>query len=419
MLDRKQAPVAYMLDDLALTKPQVTKLKNGLELHCLTDDTNPVIKLDCVFPYGKFHEEVPGQATICAKLLTEGTKSYNSEDFQNTLDHYGAHFDVSADYDHTTLTLLCLKEHVRVLLPLFKSVITEPLFDFGDFEKIKIQRIQKIRVNAQKNALIATKLLRNKLLKGSPYSIVLEEEHLKAIQINDVVSYFNKQIKTKPNLIIAGDVSEKVVDLLDDTFGTLTFKSESPNYIVELTSDFKEEVHQKSGSVQASLRIGTISIAKTHDDYFDLSISNEILGGYFGSRLMRNIREDKGYTYGIYSTIINYKYLDYHIIGADVKLEFVDDAVEEIFKEMKIMQTDLVSNEELETVKNYMLGKLAGHLDTIFSQADNYKSKLFEGLDFQQYFDDYVSAIKKISSERILEISQKYFSKDYCIVKVI
>lgn len=419
MLDRKQAPEAYMLDDLALTKPQINQLKNKLELHCLADDTNPVIKLDCVFPYGKIHETVKGQASICAKILTEGTKSYHSEEFQNTLDHYGAHVDVSADYDHFTVTLLCLKDHVTVLLPLLKSIITEPLLDIEDFEKIKVQQIQKIRVNDKKNALIATKLLRNKLLKGSAYSVVLEEKDLITLQIEDVIAFFEKLSNTQPQLIIAGDVSDKVLDLLDSTLGLLTFQNESQALKTELNSDYKEEVFQKPGSVQASIRIGAISIPKSDPDYFDLSITNEIFGGYFGSRLMKNIREDKGYTYGIYSTIINYKYVDYHIIGADVKLDFVDDAVAEIFKEMKIMQTELVSEEELETVKNYMLGKLAGHLDTIFSQADNYKSKLFDGVDFQQYFDDYVNAIKNITSERILEISQKHFSKEYCVVKVV
>lgn len=418
MLDRKQAPEAYMLDDLALTQPRVIKLKNGLEIHCLTDDTNPVIKLDCVFPVGKIHEEVSGQASICAKLLTEGTHSYSSEDFQSTLDHYGAHLDVSADYDHITVTLLCLKDHVRVLLPILKSVITEPLFDQEDFEKIKIQQIQKIRVNAQKNALIATKLLRNKLLKGSAYGVVLEEVHVKALQLNDITSFFEKLSNIKPHFIIAGDVSDKVENLIEDNFGLLQFNSETPLYKSELKPDFGEEVFQKPGSVQASLRIGALSIAKNNPDYFDLAISNEILGGYFGSRLMKNIREDKGYTYGIYSSVLNYKYVDYHIIGADVKLDSVNEAVEEIFKEMKIMQTELVSEDELETVKNYMLGKLAGHLDTVFSQADNYKSKLFDGVNFQQYFDDYVEAIKNISSERIREISKEYFSNDYCVVKV-
>ncbi len=419
MLDRKLAPDAYMLDDLALTKPRITKLKNGLELHCLAAATNPVIKLDCVFPIGKVHENRPGQASICAKLLTEGTQSYSSEDFQNTLDHYGAHLDASADYDHVTISLLCLKEHVGILLPILKSVITEPLFDNEDFEKIKVQQIQKIRVNAQKNALIATKLLRNKLLKGSAYSVVLEEEHVKALNINDISSFFERLKTTKPFLVIAGDVTDKVENLLDDHLGLLQFEQGHAFEAPELKTDFQEEVFQKPGSVQASIRLGSLSVPRSSPDYFDLAISNEILGGYFGSRLMKNIRENKGYTYGISSSLLNYKYVNYHIIGADVKLEFVDEAVEEVFKEMKIMQTELVSLNELETVKNYMLGKLAGHLDTIFSQADNYKSKLFEGVNFQQYFDDYVAAIRTISAERIMEISQKYFSKKYCVVKVV
>ncbi|MBK6267370.1 insulinase family protein [Marivirga sp. S37H4] len=419
MLDRTQAPEAYMLDDLALTKPSITKLKNNLEIHCLTDDTNPVIKIDYMLPFGKVNDQVPGQAYMSAKLLTEGTKSYPAEVLQNTLDHYGAHLDVTADYDHTTISLLCLKEYITPLLPLLKSIITEPLLDVADFDKLKYQQIQKVRVNAQKNALIATKLLRNNLLKGTNYGVVLEEEHLNKLKLQDVTSFYEDFYSRQPKLVIAGEVSEEVIGLIDDYLGTLKFEVNEVTYTGKLTPDYEETIFQKTGSVQASLRMGTLSIPKSNNDYFALSIANEILGGYFGSRLMKNIREDKGYTYGISSMVINYKHEDYHLIGADVKLAHVDDAVAEIYKEMEDMQQHEVSQEELETVKNYMLGKLAGHLDTIFSQADNYKSKLSEGIDFQNYFDAYVHAIRTISASRIQEISKKYFSKEYCVVKVV
>ncbi|PTB96834.1 hypothetical protein C9994_05595 [Marivirga lumbricoides] len=419
MLDRTQAPEAFMLDDLALSQPDISTLKNQLQLHSFSDSTNPVIKVDILFPFGKVNDEVPGQAQICAKLLTEGTKSYSSAVFQNTLDHYGAHLDVAVDYDTTTVTLLCLKTHVNTLLPLLKSVITEPLFDQADFDKIKFQQIQKVRVNAQKNAMIATKLLRNKLLNGTNYSIVLDEEYLNKLKLEDIVSFYNNYYKHQPDLIIAGDISDGLVKQMDDSFGTLEFSSKGVKFEGKLSPDYSKETFEKPGSVQASIRLGALSIPKKNPDYFALSIANEILGGYFGSRLMKNIREDKGYTYGIYSMIINQQYADYQIIGADVKFDFVDDAIAEIHKEIEKMQQEEVSLEELETVKNYMLGKMAGNLDTIFSQAENYKSKLSEEVNYQDYFDAYIHTIRTISPSRILEISKKYFSQTYCEIKVV
>lgn len=419
MLDRTQAPEAFMLDDLALSQPSISTLKNQLKLHSFVDGTNPVIKVDFLFPFGKVNDEVPGQAQICAKLLTEGTKSYQGDVFQSTLDHYGAHLDVAVDYDTTTVTLLCLKTHINTLLPLLKSVITEPLFDQADFDKIKFQQIQKIKVNAQKNAMIATKLLRNKLLSGTNYSVVLEEEHLSKLQLEDIITFYTNYYKHQPELIIAGDISEIVVKQLNDIFGTLDFSSKEVKFKGKLVPDYSEKTFEKPGSVQASIRLGALSIPKKHSDYFALSIANEILGGYFGSRLMKNIREDKGYTYGIYSMIVNQQYADYQIIGADVKLDFVDDAISEIYKEIDKMQQEEVSSEELETVKNYMLGKLAGNLDTIFSQAENYKSKLSEEVNYQDYFDAYVHTIRTVTPARILEVSKKYFSKPYCEIKVV
>jgi predicted Zn-dependent peptidase len=198
----------------------------------------------------------------------------------------------------------------------------------------------------------------------------------------------------------------------------LAFSSNEIPYDGKLNALTENHLIKREGSVQASIRMGAISISRGHPDYFDLSIANEILGGYFGSRLMKNIREDKGYTYGIYSILINYRHLDYHIIGADVKIDHVDDTVKEVYKEMEVLKTTLVPEEEIETIKNYMLGKIASSLDTVFHQSENYKAKLSEGADYIDYFDNYVNKIRNITAERILEISNKYFSEKYCVVKV-
>lgn len=419
MLDRTKAPEAHLLDELALAEPSVSKLDNAVEVHGFRDETNPVIKFDIFFPIGKVHESKAGIANICGKLISEATLSYSSELLQDTLDHYGAHLDVSVDFDETTISLLCLKEHANLLLPVVKSIVTEPLFDAADFDKIKYQLIQRIRINNGKNNVLATKAIRTQLLAGSPYAKFASEESINSISLKEVKDFFNTYFKVQPTIVIAGQVDEQVLGKTNTLFGILNFNTlkELPKFALD--SNFETSEIKREGSVQASIRLACLSIGKSHPDYFTLSIANEILGGYFGSRLMKNIREEKGYTYGIYSSIINYKNVDYQVIGADVQLANVDDAIKECKKELQFMQTSVVSDNELLTVKNYMLGKLATNLDNIFSQADNYKAKLVEGVNFQEYFSLYVNAIRNVSSEEILKVSRKYFSKEFSIVKVI
>lgn len=418
MLDRQTAPESFMLKDLSLAKPVVKQLSNGLSIHILEDNTSPVLKLDILFSAGKVNDEKPGQSLICAKAMVEGTKSYPGSELQELLDHYGAHLSVSVDYDFTTVTLLCLKEHISILLPALKSAVTEPLFAAEDFEKIKLQQIQKVRVNSKKNALIASKDLRKKLLHGTPYSMTLDEEYLDAIKLEDIKSYFDKYFSIQPDIIIAGDFDEAAYGLLTKHFGTLEFSTQNFEYQANLSSQIEDKLIERPGSVQASIRMGAMSISRNHPDYFDLSVTNEILGGYFGSRLMKNIREDKGYTYGIYSVLVNYKHLDYQIIGADVKIEHVEDTVTEVYKEIQKLKTDRVPDKEIETIKNYMLGNIASNLDTVFHQSDNYISKLSEGVDYLDYFEAFVKSIRNISADRIMEISKKHFSEEYCVVKV-
>lgn len=419
MLDRTQAPKAFLLEDLSLADVEIHQLENNIKVHTFADDINPVVKLDLFFLSGKRHEAISGTATICAKLMADATLSYSSEKLQETLDHYGAHLDVSVDYDDTTVSMLCLKEHVHMLLPIVKSIITEPLFDQAEFEKIKYQLIQRIKINNGKNNVLATKGIRSQLLAGSPYGTFASEESISQIVLEEVVQYFEKHLKVEPQIVIAGHIDDALLEELNTHFGILTFTSEKEELDFQLETTYSQKEIQRPGSVQASIRLGTLSIGKQHEDYYKLSIANEILGGYFGSRLMKNIREDKGYTYGIYSSINNYQAIDYHVIGADVQLENVDDAISECKKELLAMQTVPVSAKELDTVKNYMLGKLASNLDNIFSQADNYKSKLAEGVSYKPYFTAYVDAIRNITSEDILAVSKKYFSNPYAEVKVV
>jgi predicted Zn-dependent peptidase len=157
--------------------------------------------------------------------------------------------------------------------------------------------------------------------------------------------------------------------------------------------------------------LGTQIINRSHPDYQKFLVTNEILGGFFGSRLMKNIREDKGFTYGIGASVNVFEHEAYMVIGTDVKKEVANQTFEEIEKEIKMLQTTLVDEEELAIVKNYILGSFMGSINTPFSLIDKYKTLHYSNLNYD-YYDRYYETISQISAETVREIAQQYLNYD-------
>lgn len=214
-------------------------------------------------------------------------------------------------------------------------------------------------------------------------------------------------------MIAAGKIDD---DILKEI--TLHFdKDWANNSIADITQpDFIESEQlfnyiEKSDALQSAIRLGTKLINRTHPDFPALQVVNTILGGYFGSRLMANIREDKGYTYGIGSGMSSMKYSGAIFIATEVGADVTRLAMTEIEKEIRILKTELVSDEELSLVKNYMLGSLLGSLENVFSHADKFKNVYLSGLDFE-YYDRYTEVIRNITAKDVLTLADQYLSFD-------
>jgi zinc protease len=163
--------------------------------------------------------------------------------------------------------------------------------------------------------------------------------------------------------------------------------------------------------VQTSIRIGRHLFKRKDPDFYKFIVCNEVLGGYFGSRLMKNIREDKGYTYGISSNLAPLKNAGYWAISTDVKKEFAQATLDEIAKEIKLLQTKLVSVDELQTVQNFMAGEFAASLNTPFEIADRVRLMVLENLE-PDFYARYISGVRAITPEQIMEMANKYLNFD-------
>ena len=411
ILDRTLAPAINPIDRFHLPKVETVSFSNGNNLHKFALGTQPVVRVEWIFNTGSRVEEKTGISFFTSKMLAEGTSALTSPQIQEFLAQFGAFLEVNPGNERLNITLFSLEKHLAELIPFIKNLLTDSIFPEEQLTKMKQIQLQGIQVNLEKTAYLAGVAFRELLFNNNhPYGKHLNLEVIDAIKKDDLIRFFKEELLNKRcDIVLTGGFSTESVSLIERLFGTdnvVACNVKKP--LPRLVKPTREIVLEKEGSVQSSVRYGRILFNHSHEDYFDAYILNEILGGYFGSRLMQNIREEKGYTYGIHSSIVPMQEGGYFVIGTDVKREFTKNTIEEIEKELQLLIDVPVSDNELETVKNYMLGSFVGDIQTPFSIADKYKTIYFNGLGYD-YYDRFFARIQSITAADIQTVAKKYF----------
>ncbi|WP_201986164.1 M16 family metallopeptidase [Hymenobacter rubidus] len=417
MLDRTIAPPVKPLARVALPAVDVVSLDSGARLHVLANDAQPVVRLQVVFRAGKVAEPRPGLATLTARMLLEGTTTRTARQIADEVAFYGASLECDAGFDRSTLTLYCLSRHLPTLLPLVVDVLRNPAFPAAELDQLKTRTIQNVRVERRKTSFLATERF-NEIIFGAetPYGRPFDADAYQALTAAEAQAFHQATYSFgNAEIFLCGDVAAER-ELVAAAFGhpsaTGAGASASPATValaqpVVLATD-RVPV---AGSLQSSIRMGRRWPAPTHPDTHRLKLLVNVFGGYFGSRLMRNIREDKGLTYGIYASVAPREFGTSLVIGTDVKGESADFAVSEIQLELRRLQEELIPAEELETVKNYILGKFANELSTVFEQCDKYKNLIFLGLP-ADYYTQFVQQTEAVDAETLRELAQHYFAPE-------
>ncbi|AHM62561.1 peptidase M16 domain-containing protein [Flammeovirgaceae bacterium 311] len=408
MLDRKNPPTYKKIDSIHLPEVAHQRLKGGIPVHIINAGKQPVLRLEFIVRNGAVSEKVLGQSFFATKMLTEGAGPYSSKEIANILDAHGAYVEHHPGLDYCTLTLYSLSKHLPRLLPLFRTILTEPRFPEQEFNILKDIKKQQIKVDETKNAVVAAKRFREALYGEHTYGRHLYQEDLERIRLEDVAQFYEDYIRNGFEIMLAGQVDQQVLDLLEQHFGDLPFRdSKGAALTVSGTGNPTRINVEKEESLQSSIRQGKVLFNITHPDFHKFTVLNTALGGYFGSRLMKEIREERGYTYGIYSNLIPLKNSGYFLIGTDVIGEHTEDTLNEIARQIGLLQTETIDPEELETIKNYMVGTYLGSLNTPFALADKFKTVYFNGLDLE-FFNDHVSQIYDTSAEDIQRLATDY-----------
>ena len=424
MLDRKLAPHYQVIDKIDILQVKTHHLDNGLALHILNAGEQPLLRLEMIFPAGNYYEIKNATSYFTIKMLGEGTQKRSSREIISFVDQFGAFIDFNHGVDRVSISLYALTKHLESILPILTELITLPTFPEKELENLKNITLQNLRVNKEKNNFLASKKFREQLFGDThPYGRNLNEEVIEQLQRTDLQDYFERCYQgQKFDLLVVGKIEDNIIQQLKKHFSTLKFNAPSPekNLNVLPPNQQTNRTHKivKEASLQSSIRLGQRLFTKNHPDYFKMMVTNEIFGGYFGSRLMKNIREEKGYTYGIYSNIVVFNKQGYWVVGTDVKKEFTQNTLDEIHKEALKLRSELIDQKELETVRNYILGSFAGSLSTPFDLADIFKSVYFNNLEYS-FYDQYVHAVKSITPEEILETAQKYLHTEDMLAVVV
>lgn len=404
MVDRTIAPTFVGSKKFHLPLPEIVQFNNGSRFFFLNVGDQPVIQLEFIFKSGSWFESAPGIAFFTGKMLTEGTSSFISKDIAEILDQYGAFVDVRPGFDYTNLSIHIPTHHFEKVASIINDILFNPTFPAHEFELMKQIQIQQLKVNEENNNFVASRLFRSHLYGSFPYGHVMTEEKIRNITIKDLSEHYTQWTKGKFDIFLTGKFDAAFQDNIVKLFGdNLSQTHEFGNKVFKPTSHF-QNYEEKEESMQSSIFMGKRCINRDHESYSEVLVLNEVFGGYFGSRLMQNIREDKGYTYGIHSHLVTMKNDAYFVISSDVKKENKDEAVEEINYEIEKLKTELIGEEELFQVKNYLKGSIINTLTTPFSLTEKLKNIYFYNLDDDFYLHLF-DQIDNTSSEKLLQLA--------------
>ncbi|MCS7017689.1 MAG: pitrilysin family protein [Cytophagales bacterium] len=423
VIDRSVAPPICPIGDFPLVLPQNFTLPNNTVLHLISAGKQPVVNVQLNFNTSGQTGKQRAVALLANKMLAEGTRQHPATSLMAAIDQLGAFIELSAGFDQSEIEFYCLHKHLHTMLVLIREMLAEPDFSEKQLEKLKTVTAQNIRINLEKTATVASNLFRQSIFGAEhPYGSIITEEHITTTSLQEVQQFYQQYYAEKPfEIIAAGQYQPPDVQLFADTLGTLPALAATPAYVSRHVNKPSVIIHQtKENAVQSSIRIGKIidlQQGKNSKDYLVLNLLVEALGGYFGSRLMQNIREKKGLTYGIYANLVTLQQATYLVIGADVKKQLRELAIEEIQKEIDSLIQQPISHDELERVRSYMQGTFISSINTAFAIANRYKGIYYHQLP-EDYYHRYVSSLNQITTEDLLQSAEKYLQTGFSVISV-
>lgn len=386
-------------------------LDNGIEVYAIDAGAQDVLQMEMVFYAGNSFEKSNAVAATTSYMLKNGTSSKSAFELNEHFEFYGAYCNRTCQNETASISLHTLSKHLPVLLPVIKEMITDSIFPEEELSIYIQNSKQKLSVSLKKCDFVANRLIDAYLFgENHPYGKYIASADYDALTTAQLKEHFQQYYLNGHCIIfVAGKLPVDLFKVVNEQFGHLTIKpgkQQITNNILPAVTKKYRLTNDPKG-VQGAIRIARDFPNRHHPDFMKMMVLNTVFGGFFGSRLMSNIREEKGYTYGIHSYVQNHFQDTALLISTEAGKDVTEATVEEIYKEMEILREELIDEEELLLVRNYLIGNILGDLDGPFHIIGRWKNIILNNLK-EEYFYDSIKMIKTISAEELKTLANKY-----------
>ena len=428
MINRTIAPPIKNAIDFTLYLKPYEKfiLDNGVEVHTINAGEEEVVQLELVFAAGNSYEHQNLVAAATNYLLKNGTAKKSAFEFNEHFEFYGSYLNRTCSHETATVSLHTLSKNLPVLLPVINEMLTGATFAEEEIGIFKQNSKQKLSVNLQKCDFVANRLIDAQLYgENHPYGKYTRMEDFDALTREQLLAFYKEYyVSGRCIIFAAGKLPKDLSQQLNEQFGQLPLTAFKPVAVTQQVFPDTQIVHPKSeivndkNGVQGAIRIARNFPNRHHPDFQKMGVLNNLFGGFFGSRLMNNIREDKGYTYGIHSYFQNHIEQSAWMVSTEAGRDVCAATIKEVYSEMEILRNELVDEEELLLVKNFMIGSILGDLDGPFQIIGRWKNYILNGTD-DGYFYSAINNIKTVTAEELQQLANKYLLPEYFYEMVV
>lgn len=415
-MDRTIQPEIQPLKNFHIQTPVRTTLPNGIPLTVINAGEQEVVRMDVLFSGGRWQQSQKLQALFTNRMLREGTTKYTAATIAEKLDYYGSWLELSSSSEYAYITVYSLNKYLAKTLEVVESMIKEPLFPQKELQTILDTNIQQYLVNISKVDFLAHRsLLKSLYGEQHPCGKIVMEEDYHTITPEVLREFYERHYHSgNCSIFLSGKVTDDIISRVTDIFGIPfgQYQLQMPKSSFPFAAIPEKRIFtEREDAMQSAVKMGCTTITREHPDYPKLRVLMTLFGGYFGSRLMSNIREDKGYTYGISAGVVFYPDSGLLIVSTETDNEYVEPLIQEVYHEIDRLHLDPVSAEELRIVRNYMLGEMCRSYESPFSLSDAWIFIATSGLK-DDYFARSLQAVNEITPAEIQDLAQRYLCKE-------
>ena len=405
------------------TSPNLTRLtlKNDIPFVGLHDPNLKLIRMDIRLTAGSYFQQKNAVAAAAMKLITEGTSRLSAEEIAEQLDYYGSYFEVLPDRDFSSFTVYFPKTATAEILHIIKQLFDDAVFPQEKINIYKNNSKKNLAINLEKTSYLShTQFIANIFGGKHPYGGSLSLSDIDAIEREDIAAFYQTHFHAgNMRIFAAGNIDNSFKQLLNNTLGQLHRKETNPSVFVPAQPQPDRRMYiERENALQSSICIGRRLFNRENENWEPTTVLNTVLGAYFGSRLMTNIREDKGLAYGIHSRMTSFLHDGMFYISADINKGQVRQATDEIYKELQRLRQTEIANRELSLVKNYLYGTFLRNFDGIFSQID--RIIISDDYHFEDaYWETCLKLYKSADSPTLLNLANTYLKADDMVEVVV